>query len=55
MYLGKYRTIADDINAIRAVTANQVCELAKELKIADFTRLSIGPSRRDASQQAGKT
>ncbi len=44
MYLGKYRTIADDINAIRTVTANQVCELAKELKIADCTRLSIGPS-----------
>jgi predicted Zn-dependent peptidase len=54
MYLGKYRTIADDINAIRAVTANQVCELAKELKIADCARLSIGPSRSDASQRAEK-
>jgi predicted Zn-dependent peptidase len=55
MYLGQYRTVADDINAIKSVTADQVCELAKEIKIADFTRFSIGPSRRDASQQAGKT
>ena len=54
MYLGKYRTVADDIDAIKAVTVNQVCELAKELKIADFTRFSIGPSRSDASQQAEK-
>jgi predicted Zn-dependent peptidase len=43
MYLGEYRTIADDVNAIKAVTVNQVCELAKELNVADFTRFSIGP------------
>ena len=43
MYLCQYRTVADDINAIKAVTVDEVCELAKEIKMADFTQLSIGP------------
>jgi predicted Zn-dependent peptidase len=42
-YLNQYRTITDDLNAIKSVTVNQVCELAKELKITDYTRFSIGP------------
>ena len=44
MYLDQYRTVSDDLNAIKTVTVNQVCELAKEIKITDFTQFSISPA-----------
>ncbi|MBN2457325.1 MAG: insulinase family protein [Sedimentisphaerales bacterium] len=45
IYLGKYRPIADDINAIKAVTVEEVNRLIKQLKPGDFTQFSIGPAK----------
>lgn len=42
-YLGQYRTIADDIQAIKAVSADQVSSLARQLNLLDYTQCSIGP------------
>ncbi len=43
IYLQQYRTIADDVNAIKAVTVDDVHSLIKHFNPADFTQLSIGP------------
>jgi predicted Zn-dependent peptidase len=45
VYLQQYRTIADDINAIKAVTVDDVHSLIKQFNPADFTQLSIGPAQ----------
>jgi len=45
VYLQKYRTIADDINAIKAVTVDDVHSLIEQFNPADFTQLSIGPAQ----------
>jgi predicted Zn-dependent peptidase len=42
-YLQQYRTIEDDINAIKAVTVDDVHSLIKQFKPGDFTQLSMGP------------
>ncbi len=44
LYLEKYRTIEDDISAIKAVTINDVNVLIEQFKPGDFTQLSIGPA-----------
>jgi len=44
-YLRQYRTIEDDISAIRAVTVGDVCSLIEQFKPGDFTQLSIGPAQ----------
>jgi predicted Zn-dependent peptidase len=44
LYLGQYRTVEDDVNAIKAVTVEDVNVLIKEFKPGDFTKLSIGPA-----------
>jgi predicted Zn-dependent peptidase len=43
-YLQQYRTIADDINAIKAVTVDDIHTLIEQFNPADFTQLSIGPA-----------
>jgi len=43
IYLQQYRTIEDDINAIKAVTADDVQSLIKQFNPGDFTQLSMGP------------
>jgi predicted Zn-dependent peptidase len=43
-YLQQYRTIKDDISAIKAVTVDNVCSLIKQFKPGEFTQLSIGPA-----------
>jgi len=43
-YLGQYRTIEDDVAAIKAVTVDAVNALIEQLKPGDFTQLSIGPA-----------
>ncbi|MHC4326535.1 MAG: M16 family metallopeptidase [Planctomycetota bacterium] len=43
-YLEKYRTIEDDIAAIKAVTVEDVNALIEQLKPGDFTQLSVGPA-----------
>jgi len=45
VYLEQYRTIEDDINAIKEVTIDEVCSLAKDLKPGEFTQLSMGPAK----------
>ena len=42
-YLREYRTIEDDINAIKAVTVDDVSSVAREFNPGDFTQFSIGP------------
>ncbi len=43
IYLEKYRTIEDDISAVKAVTVNDVNVLIEQFKPGDFTQFSIGP------------
>ncbi len=45
IYLQQYRTIEDDINAIKAVTVDDVGSLIEQFNPGDFTQLSIGPSQ----------
>ena len=42
-YNQQYRTTAQDIEAIKAVTVKNVNDLIAEFKPADFTKLAIGP------------
>ena len=44
-YLQRYRTVADDINAIKAVTVNDIHSLIEKFKLGDFTQLSLGPAQ----------
>ena len=44
-YLQEYRTIEDDVNAIKAVTVDDVHSLIEQFKPGDFTQLSLGPVR----------
>ena len=43
IYLEQYRTVQDDISAIKAVTVDDVNVLIEQFKPGDFTQLSIGP------------
>ncbi len=45
IYLQQYRKIEDDINAIKAVTVNDVYSLIEEFNPGDFTQFSIGPAQ----------
>jgi len=44
IYLRQYRTIEDDISAIRAVTVDEVNSLIRQLAPGEFTQFSIGPA-----------
>jgi predicted Zn-dependent peptidase len=44
IYLEEYRTVEDDISAIKAVTVDDVNVLIEQLNPGDFTQLSIGPA-----------
>jgi predicted Zn-dependent peptidase len=44
-YLRQYRTIEDDVSAIKAVTVEDVNLLIEQLDPGDFTQLSIGPAQ----------
>jgi predicted Zn-dependent peptidase len=45
IYLQKYRTIADDVSAVKAVTVDDVRLLIEQFNPADFTQFSIGPAQ----------
>ena len=45
IYLEQYRTLEDDINAIKAVTVDDVYSLIEQFNPGDFTQLSIGPAQ----------
>ncbi|MFC1677839.1 M16 family metallopeptidase [Planctomycetota bacterium] len=42
-YLGQYRRIEEDIDAIKAVTVDEINSLIKQFDPGNFTQLSIGP------------
>jgi len=44
IYSEQYRTVEDDINAIRAVTVDDIHSLIGQFNPGDFTQLSIGPA-----------
>jgi predicted Zn-dependent peptidase len=44
VYLRQYRTVEDDINAIKAVTVGDVNSLMEQFNLGDFTQFSIGPA-----------
>ena len=43
-HLQKYQTIEDDVNAIKAVTVDDVHSLIEQFRLGDFTQLSLGPA-----------
>jgi predicted Zn-dependent peptidase len=43
IYLEQYRTIEDDISAVKAVTVDDICSLIEQFSPGDFTQFSIGP------------
>ena len=43
IYLGQYRTIEEDVGAIKGVTVDDVHTLIEQLNLSDFTQLSLGP------------
>lgn len=43
LYLGQYRSIEEDVSAVKAVTVDEINTLIKQFRPGDFTRLSIGP------------
>jgi len=43
-YLKEYRTVEDDINAIKVVTVDDVQAIIEQLNPGDFTQFSIGPA-----------
>jgi len=45
VYLGRYRTIADDIEAVKAVTVEDINSLIKQVNPGDFTQFSLGPGQ----------
>ncbi|MHC4638638.1 MAG: M16 family metallopeptidase [Planctomycetota bacterium] len=45
IYLGKYRKISEDINAIKSVTVDDIQSLLKSFNPANFTQFSIGPGK----------
>ena len=45
LYLEQYRTIEDDLNAIKAVTVDEINSLIKQFNPGDFTQFSIGPKK----------
>ncbi len=43
MYLGQYRSVEEDVEAIKAVTVEEVNSLIRELDLSRFTQYSLGP------------
>ncbi len=45
-YLGQYRTVEEDANAIKDVTVDDVRALIGQVNLMDFTQFSLGPERK---------
>jgi predicted Zn-dependent peptidase len=43
MYLGEYRSIEQDVEAIKALTAEEVNRLIREIRLDSYTQYSLGP------------
>ena len=46
IYLRQYRTIEDDVSAVKDVTVDDVHAVIEQLRLSDFTQLSLGPERK---------
>ena len=46
MYLGEYRPIEQDVEAIKAVTVDDVNRLIREIDLDSYTQYSLGPRNR---------
>jgi len=44
IYLEQYRTIEDDVSAVKAVTSDDIHSLIEQFNPGDFTQLSMGPA-----------
>jgi predicted Zn-dependent peptidase len=44
LYLQQYRTVKDDVDAVKAVTLADIQSLLEQFNPGDFTQLSIGPA-----------
>ena len=44
-YTKEYRTVEDDINAIKAVKIDDIHSLIEQFNLGDFTQFSIGPAK----------
>jgi predicted Zn-dependent peptidase len=44
-YLEQYRTVEDDVSAVKAVTIDSIHSLIEQFNPGDFTQLSIGPAQ----------
>ncbi len=42
-YLGDYRSVEDDVKAVKAVTIDHVNALAREINLSSYTKYSLGP------------
>ncbi|UCD51327.1 MAG: insulinase family protein [Phycisphaerales bacterium] len=44
MYLGQYRPVEEDVQAVKAVTVDDVNALIRELALGSFTQFTLGPA-----------
>jgi predicted Zn-dependent peptidase len=44
MYLGEYRSIEQDVAAVKAVTVDEVNRLIHEIDLDQYTQYSLGPA-----------
>ena len=47
IYLGQYRTIEEDVGALKDVTVDDIHALIEQLELSHFTQLSLGPERKN--------
>jgi predicted Zn-dependent peptidase len=47
IYLGTYRTVEEEVAAIKAVTVKDIHSLAEQLRPSEFTQFSLGPDKQD--------
>jgi len=43
IYNNQYRSVQEDVDAVKAVSINDIAELIRQLKPSKFTKLSLGP------------
>ena len=44
-YLQQYRTVEDDIKAVKAVTIDEIHSIIEQFDLAEFTQFSMGPAK----------
>ena len=44
MYLGAYRSIEQDVEAVKAVTVEEVNRLIREVQLDRYTQYALGPA-----------